>query len=282
MKQSINFTGSEFIDQLHRKVQIVFPPQRIISIVPSQTELLFDLGLRNEVVGITKFCVHPNEWFRSKTRVGGTKKLNFETIEILQPDLIIGNKEENDEQQIKLLMEKYPVWMSDIKNLDDALDMISRIGELVNKKESAVDLNKKIATAFSKFQTSNLPDDNRDFATLNKLQTAYLIWLNPTMVAGHDTFINDMMTRVGLKNVFADRDSRYPEITSYDFQKTNPELILLSSEPFPFKQKHVDEFKSILPKSKVMWVDGEMFSWYGSRLLKSAEYLTQFIHDLNT
>src|SRR5436190_20217614 len=107
-------------DQLGRNIELSGTPQRIISLVPSQTELLFDLGLDKEVIGITKFCIHPDEWFRNKTRVGGTKQLNLETIRNLQPDLIIANKEENTQEQLEILMSEFPVWISDIKTLEDA------------------------------------------------------------------------------------------------------------------------------------------------------------------
>ena len=118
-------------DQMQREIKIPNSPQRIISLVPSQTELLFYLGLEKEVVGITKFCVHPREQFKSKTRVGGTKKYHFDRIKKLQPDLIIGNKEENDQTQIEQLAKEYPVWMSDIISFEDALDMIERIGKII-------------------------------------------------------------------------------------------------------------------------------------------------------
>src|SRR5258706_7655314 len=125
------------IDQLGRLVEFSFPPQRIISLVPSQTELLFDLGLADRVVGITKFCVHPNEWFKTKTKVGGTKKFQFDVINALQPDLIIGNKEENYEEGITQLAGKYPVWMSDIANWESAMGMIKSVGELANESVKA-------------------------------------------------------------------------------------------------------------------------------------------------
>src|ERR1700741_3198050 len=108
-----------FIDQTGRKISIPQIPQRIISLVPSQTELLFDLGLDKEVVGITKFCVHPPEWFQTKTRVGGTKQLKIDLIKQLQPDLIIANKEENVKEQIEELEKHFPVWISDVNNLED-------------------------------------------------------------------------------------------------------------------------------------------------------------------
>src|ERR1700741_1030662 len=120
-----------FTDQMNREIELKGSPKRIISLVPSQTELLWHLGLREELVGITKFCVHPEEMFHTKPRVGGTKKFDLKKIAELKPDLIIGNKEENEQVQIEELMKQYPVWMSDITNLDQALDMISRVGALV-------------------------------------------------------------------------------------------------------------------------------------------------------
>jgi ABC-type Fe3+-hydroxamate transport system substrate-binding protein len=117
-----------YIDQMGRKVELPDVPKRIISIVPSQTELLVDLGLAEELIGITKFCIHPKEIFRTKTRIGGTKMLNIEKIKKLKPDLIIGNKEENQQEQVEELMKHFPVWMSDISNLEESLDMIVKIG----------------------------------------------------------------------------------------------------------------------------------------------------------
>ena len=138
----------EFVDQLDRKISLASLPKRIVSLVPSQTELLYDLGLRDEVAGITKFCIHPQEWFKTKPRVGGTKKIDIEKIKQLDPDLVIGNKEENDQSQVEELMKHYPVWMSDIKNLEDALEMIEHIGDLTGKSGNAVQLRNKIEQKF--------------------------------------------------------------------------------------------------------------------------------------
>jgi ABC-type Fe3+-hydroxamate transport system substrate-binding protein len=247
-------------------------PTRIISLVPSQTELLFDLGLGEEVTGITKFCVRPEQWHRSKTRVGGTKNSKMEIIHQLKPDLIIANKEENTKEQIDELSRNYRVWVTDIKTLNDALKMIRDIGELVNKKEQANSLAKQIASEFSRLETQLQ-------TTNNKAQTAYLIWHNPYMAAGGDTFINDMLTRCGLENIFKQKN-RYPEITAEELRKKNCELLLLSSEPFPFKEKHIAELKQQLPAAKIILVDGEMFSWYGSRLLHAPGYFLGLIKEL--
>lgn len=255
----------QFTDQLNRKIEIPFPPQRIISLVPSQTELLADLKLDNEVVGITKFCLHPDAWYSNKIKVGGTKKLNFEIIRQLQPDLIIGNKEENEQKQIEALMGQYPVWLSNVKTLNDALEMIFKTGLLTNRKSESEKIAGQIKLSFSQVKPVQ--------RTIN---AAYLIWKKPIMTINRDTFIHDMMQHCGMKNIFARHEKRYPEIHPDALAAANPEIILLSSEPFPFSKKHIMEFESLCPNSKVMLVDGAMFSWYGSRLLKSVGYFEKF------
>ena len=129
-----------FADQLGRSVELLNAPKRIVSLVPSQTELLFDLGLNDKVVGITKFCVHPEGWYRTKKRIGGTKQLHIDEIKELTPDLIIANKEENVRDQIEELAKDFPVWISDVNNLDSASSMITGIGEITSRKPQAKDI----------------------------------------------------------------------------------------------------------------------------------------------
>jgi ABC-type Fe3+-hydroxamate transport system substrate-binding protein len=260
----------EFIDQLDNRVEINFPPKRIISLVPSQTELLFDLGLDQEIVGITKFCIHPKDKFKSTAKIGGTKKLNIQKIRDLKPDLIIGNKEENQKEDIEILMKEFPVWMSDIFDLKDALQMIKSVGEIVNKKDEANSTANEIENKFKDLKHSTNIQTPRN--------VLYFIWQNPNMLAGQNTFINEMVTFCGLKNII--QEHRYPALNKDELEKLTPEVVLLSSEPFPFKQKHIEEYQEIWPNSKVMLIDGEMFSWYGSRLLKSAEYFKSLIKSL--
>lgn len=249
-----------FIDQMQRNVTLEYPPRRIVSVVPSQTELLHFLNLNKEIVGITKFCIHPDEWYRTKPRVGGTKQLHLEKIEALQPDLILGNKEENEHHQIEALAKKYPVWMSDIQSLEDAFEMIRQVGQLVGKSELANELGTAIQNDFK-----NLPKPQKP------IRAAYFIWRKPYMVAAADTFIHNMIQVAGFQNVFAHR-SRYPDITLEELAEAEPEVILLSSEPYPFKAKHLAEFQQVCQSAVIQFVDGELFSWYGSRLLHSAAY----------
>ena len=254
----------KFRDQLDRELELrSFPPKRIISVVPSQTELLFDLGLDEEVIGITKFCVHPNVWFKTKTRIGGTKKLNLSLIRQLKPDIIIANKEENVQDEVEELAKEFPVWTSDIKNLEDAYGMIQGVGGLVGREAPARELISRIKSNFSKSQTSNL-----------EYRTAYLIWKDPYMTVGGDTFISEMMKFCGLQNIF-ELQGRYPEVSIRHLSSLNCQLLLLSSEPYPFKQKHIEELRPALPDTKILLVDGEMFSWYGSRLQYAPAYFRQ-------
>ncbi len=248
-------------DQMHRTVQVPEHPQRIISLVPSQTELLYDLGLGERVVGITKFCVHPEAWFSSKHRVGGTKKVDMEKVRALKPDLIIGNKEENERKDIQALEKEFPVWMSDVRSLHHAAHMIVHIGAITGTEKRAETIVREIAQAFGELKAREEPRT-----------AAYLIWQEPFMVAGHGTFVNDMLMRCGLVNVFDEGDARYPEITARELAEADPEVILLSSEPYPFKKEHIAELNMICPGTPVLLVDGEMFSWYGSRLLRAPAY----------
>ncbi|MBC7651294.1 MAG: ABC transporter substrate-binding protein [Deinococcales bacterium] len=250
----------ESTDQLGNKLKFKTHPKRIVSLVPSQTELLQYLGLENEVIGITKFCVHPHEWLKNKSKIGGTKNVHISTLKALTPDLIIANKEENIKDQINLLQAIAPVWVSDVNNLNDALQMIEALGVLTNTSAKANNLVEEINNSFKKLQTPNV-----------KLLSAYLIWREPYMTVGGDTFINNMLGYCGFKNVFEDA-SRYPEITLQQLALTNCQIILLSSEPYPFKQKHIDEIQAIVPHTKIILVNGEFFSWYGSRLLQAANY----------
>lgn len=245
------------IDQMGRVVLIPDPPMRIVSLVPSQTELLFDLGLGARVVGVTKFCVHPDEAKKTKTIVGGTKKFWFDVIDQLNPDLIMGNKEENYEDGIARLVSKYSVWMSDIVTFDDALDMIRAVGHITQTTVEANALTSKIELGWSTLR-------------LATQRVVYLIWQEPWMAAGAGTFIHSVIEKIGWHN--AVEAPRYPELTDDELIRLNPGLILLSSEPYPFREPHLARLRQLCPGAQVKLVDGERFSWYGSQMLHAPAY----------
>jgi ABC-type Fe3+-hydroxamate transport system substrate-binding protein len=253
---------------LHSPLQLNNQPKRIVSLVPSQTELLFHLELNATVAGITKFCIHPLCWKKEKKIIGGTKDINLEKINAINPDLIIANKEENVKEQVEALAAQYNVWVTDVSNLEESLQMINDIGSLTHTKEKAGSIVSSIKQQFNTIHPS-----------VNKIRTAYLIWRNPYMTVGRDTFIHDMLTRSGFENIYR-AAKRYPVIDIETLQQQDCELLLLSSEPYPFKQIHIDELQQQLPQTKIMLVDGELFSWYGSRLLYAPDYFNQLLQTL--
>ncbi len=261
-------------DQMGRAVQAPAHPQRIISLVPSQTELLFDLGLGERVVGITKFCIHPEAWFRSKPRVGGTKNVDLAKLRTLKPDLIIGNKEENERADIEALEREFPVWMSEVNDLDGALGMVRGVGTITGTHSAAEALASRIAAGFAQLHPCPTP-----------LRVAYLIWRKPYMAAGAGTFVHDMLLRCGFVNAYGDRPGRYPIVEDLAAHASEggapPEVVLLSSEPYPFKGPHLEDIQQALPQARVLLVDGEAFCWYGSRLLQSPAYFHALIPRLD-
>lgn len=254
----------KFIDQLGNVIELSSPPKRLISLVPSQTELLFHLGLDEEIVGITRYCIHPKDKVAGKTKIGGTKRFDIEKIKSLKPDLIIGNKEENYLEGIEELQKHFPVWLSDIYNLQDALAMMNELCRLTGKEPEGKVLIAQIESAFKEYVPPVSPNYPKPTA-------AYFIWRRPYMVAAGNTFIDSMLSTFGVQNVFGHLE-RYPEINTEMLGEAKPDYIFLSTEPYSFSERHIPEFHALSPLSRVVLADGEMFSWYGSRLLLAPVY----------
>ncbi|WP_452231788.1 ABC transporter substrate-binding protein [Lacinutrix sp. MEBiC02595] len=248
-------------DQIGRQLHFKSVPKRIVSLVPSQTELLYDLGLESSIVGITKFCVHPKHLLKTKTIVGGTKQIHLEKIKALRPDIILCNKEENTKEIVAACSEICMVHVSEIETISHCIEMIQQYGEIFSKKEETLNVSEKIQ--------NNLKDFQNDIQAKPTLKVAYFIWKNPFMVAGKNTFIDYLLQLNKFENVYADL-GRYPEIEMQ--QNKEVDVVFLSSEPYPFKEKHIEELGAYYTNAKIQLVDGEMFSWYGSRLIKSFSY----------
>ena len=256
-----------FTDQLGYSVQVTHPPQRIVSLVPSLTELIADLGLADRVVGLTHFCVFPRELYERSTRIGGTKKAKIAQIQALEPDLVIANKEENEREQVEAIKRFCPVWVSEVYDIPSALAMIQRLSAVVGAARAGSELAERIGQG-----VKHLP-------TLGERQGLYMIWRKPYMAAGGVTFIHEMMRQIGITNILADRN-RYPQLEQAELQRLAPELVLLSSEPYPFKERHIEELRSLFPYATFQLVDGSMFSWYGSRIEKAVPYLRALAEQL--
>ena len=257
MEQSI-------IDHLGRKVISPSLPRRIISICPAITETLFYLGLKNEIIGRTKYCIFPKGEVETVEVIGGTKEVDIEKIRRLQPDLILAEKEENTQEIVLALENIAPVFVMEVQSIEQAYRMIQSLGILTDKEH--------VATNLIELCKESMP------STPFKAQrtAAYVIWRKPYMVVGDSTYINDVLHTLGFKNPFDQEASRYPAVTKEKLAAANLDVLLLASEPFPFTEKHVAEFQAFLPHTKILLVDGEMF-WYGAKMVTAGPYFAELM-----
>ena len=253
-------TKNTFIDQTGRELKISESINKIVCLVPSITELLFFFGLEEKIVGITEYCVHPEKQVKNANKIGGPKNPDIEKIKELEPDLVIGSVEENTQNKIEKISEFAPVWLSDVKSVDSACKMITSLGELFDKTDLAENIANNIKKGFKEFDRSQ------------KVKVAYLIWENPLMTVGNDTFIDNILGQMGFINVFANKN-RYPKIEPEELANSGAEFILLPSEPYDFKNEHIEQYKKLCPNAKAILVDGQMFSWYGNHMLVALGYL---------
>lgn len=256
-------------DDLRRDVSFDFPPRRVVCLCPSLTETLFALGLDETVVGRTSYCVHPAGRVRNVATVGGTRDVDLARVQALEPDLVVATKEENPEKTVLALAETLPVFVFDVTDYESALRAIMNLGELTDRVARAEGLVHDIRGAFAELR----PQAART--------VAYLIWADPYMAAGRGTYIHALLEKCGLENVCAKLAGRYPEVGVESLRELRPQFIFLSSEPFHFDDSHVARLASRIPAARVIRVDGEMFAWYGSRMLAAAGYLRQLINELD-
>lgn len=258
----------ELIDGMERKVQFSNPPRRIISLCPSITETLFELGLDECVVGRTSYCIHPEDKVKDTKIIGGTKQVDVNLIRELRPDIIVTDKEETPKELAETLMKEFPLFIFDVQKYNHALSMIEVLGELTNRVEKAKDM------------VSNIEEEFAFLPGVDNNRVAYLIWRKPYMAAGQSTFINSMLDRCGFKNTLLHREERYPAVTVEELRGLNLDYLLLSSEPFPFSEEHKDELKAELPNVNIVFVDGQSFSWYGAKMKKAGRYFRSMIETI--
>ncbi len=256
----------DIVDQLGYPLNFKNRPKRVVSLVPSISEALAAYEPSIELLGVTRFCTHPAHLRKTKEIIGGTKDIDVDRILSLQPDVVIANKEENGKAAVVKLKTQVPVFISDIKNADDAIDLFQKLEHLFY-----VPKEKQIA-----FEVEKTTKRIKPFLSGS---AAYIIWKDPLMHAGNDTFINFWLEKIGLKNF--SKDNRYPEISSKSLRNKNPDYIFLSSEPYPFKEKNLKEFQEEFPNSKVALVDGRMFSWYGTAILETEQYFERLKNQLS-
>lgn len=260
-------TSKKITDQLGREFSLSTSPRRIISLVPSLTELIAEgLGLASSLVGITDYCVHPAVVAQSVTAVGGPKSINIATVKAMQPDLVVASREENIREQIAELSTFVPVFVTDVVSIAGACETIAQLGEVLAVPTRALALVEDIREGFRSYVKPN-----------PAVRAVYLIWKDPYMAVGAGTFIDDMLNASGFCNVAAETFARYQQVEIAQLAAMNPDVVLLSSEPYTFTGQDREELKSQLPTSAILHVDGEIFSWYGNRMLKAPAYFKQLL-----
>lgn len=236
----------------------------IVSLVPSWTETIVYLGGRTQLIGRTKFCIHPEDVVKGIPKVGGTKNIHTDQIIELAPELVIANKEENIKEQIETLIQAgINVWLSECSTMEKAVHEIVALGRLINRDSESKALARDIKEGCSR----------KDYP---RYKVCYLIWKDPLMTVGKDTYINNVLAALNLENIF-NNETRYPETSIAAIKKRNPDHILLSSEPYPFKEVHRMELEQSLGIPCHI-VDGEVFGWYGSKMLSIPKY-GKFLHN---
>jgi len=242
-------------------------PERIVSLVPSTTETLFALGAGGRVRGVTRFCVHPKEARELARVVGGTKNPSLETILALEPDLVVANQEENRKEDVERLRDRVPVQLFFPMSVGDAVADIRSLGRLLGDPEAALPLADEIERELASLRA----------AEWRPVRYLYFIWRRPYMVAGPETFIEALLAECGLVNAAPRDRGRYPELGADEIPRCRADVLLLSSEPFPFEEKHRAELGT---DSEVHLVDGELLSWHGARLRLGLPYLRSVVEKI--
>jgi len=238
---------------------------RIVSLVPSLTELLCDLGLDGQIVGRTGFCVHPRDTVRRIPKVGGTKDVDIEKIRRLTPTHVVVNIDENRRELVESLASFVEnIFVTHPLGPDDNEVLYDTMGFLFSRERQAAAIKEKYHAALTRLRSNC----GRPHA-----KVLYLIWRGPWMTIAPDTYISRMLEIINWHSVPDTTSSRYPEIDLADFVGS-VDKVLLSSEPFPFSETHIKEIRKIFgSNTDVRLVDGEMLSWYGSRAITGLDYL---------
>jgi len=256
-------------------IELVRPPRRIVSLVPSITETLCRLGLADALVGITVYCVEPREVVSTKIRIGGEKNPDLEKIRGLEPDLVIANIEENLRDHVETLRSwSIPVWVTYPRTVAEGIRLIADLGSVTGTEARATEMLGEIEPLYERVVTAA--------ARRPPVAVFYPIWRGPYMTINRDTYIHDMLRVCGGRNVFADRSERYPAVTLDEVAAQRPAVILLPDEPFRFRRAHLADFSGYadvpaVREGRIHLVDGKPFSWHGPRIADALRRLPGLI-----
>jgi ABC-type Fe3+-hydroxamate transport system substrate-binding protein len=267
-------TPPALVDASGVALELAAAPRRIVSLIPSTTELLCALGLADALIGVTVYCVEPRDVVRGKTRVGGEKDPDLAAIRALAPDLVVANIEENRREDVDALRAAgIRVWVTYPRTVAEGLAMIRDLGDVTGARERARAMLAELEPLYRRVRERA--------AAIRAVRVFYPIWRRPWMTIGADTYVHDLLSTCGGANVFADR-TRYPTVTLDEVATRAPEVILLPDEPFRFRRAHIADF-DVYPAvpavrdRRIHLVDGKPFSWHGPRLAEALNKLPDLL-----
>ena len=252
------------VDATGAAVVLPGPPQRIVSLVPSITEILFTLGVGPAVAGCTVYCTQPPDGVATTTRVGGEKNPKLELIRDLGADLVIANIEENLPEHVATLRSwGIPVYVTYPRTVPDGIRLLAELGAVTGAAERGAALARELDALLADVEGAS--------RGRRPVRVFYPIWRHPYMTIGADTYAHDMLARCGGVSVFADRASRYPTVTLDEMASAAPEVILLPDEPYRFRRVHVADFEPYpdvpaVRDGRIHLMDGKLLTWYGPRI----------------
>jgi ABC-type Fe3+-hydroxamate transport system substrate-binding protein len=255
------------VDALGQSLTVRERPERIVSLVPSLTEALFAFGLDGEIVGVTRFCVEPRRGVAGKTKVGGTSEVDVAKIEALRPDLVIASAEDNSrEDVVQLIDHGWPVFVTLATSVESAIDLLRQLATVTGTTAVARPIIQEAKDALASVVAAG--------AGRERVRVFCPIWRNPYRTCGTATYMDDVLTVCGGRNVFGDRQERYPRVELTEMAALDPEVILLPSEPYRFTKRHKADFRAFADVSAVknghtFFIDGKMLAWYGPRITHS-------------
>lgn len=255
------------VDALGRSLTVRQRPERIVSLVPSLTEALFAFGLEQEIVGVTRFCVEPRRGVAGKTKVGGTKALDVAKIEALEPDLVIASAEENSPGDVTQLFDHgCPVFVTMVTSVQSAIDLLRQLATITGTTAAARPIIQGAKKALTFVQATGAGGE--------RVRVFCPVWRNPYMTCSRGTYMDDVVTVCGGRNVFDERRERYPRVELAEMAALDPQVILLPSEPYRFTKRHKADFRAFadvtaVKNGHIFLIDGRMLTWYGPRIAQS-------------
>jgi ABC-type Fe3+-hydroxamate transport system substrate-binding protein len=265
--------GDTLVDAYGQQHQRAQSGARIVSLVPSITELLFDLDLGPQVVGRTGFCIHPRGGVRAVPKFGGTKDVDIEALLAAAPTHVIVNIDENTRETFEQLRACVPhVVVTHPNTPTDNLELFTLLGGIFAREAQSAALAADFNAALTDLRLAMARQPAR--------RVLYLIWREPWMTVSPDTYIANMLSLLGWQTVPRVCEQRYPILNAGALRELQVDLCLLSSEPYPFRDKHMTEVSKLLGGTPVHLIDGEMVSWYGSRSIAGLRYLASYASDI--